>query len=214
MKKRYLIALIVVVAIGIMVGGAVGTGAWFTDTDSIAGNTLAAGKLQIDLRAGGGGAVVPLEVSGMFPAGSSDPGAWVPADQTFVLAAYNDKWPEDGITPLPLKYQLSFANVSASGGTGGVQLQNKLWVHLDGWYAGMATGAWVPVYEGLFNDFLVQSTVNGESSSHNYGILEPNHTSLYRFSFRLDPSAGNNYQGAGVEFDVKIDAYQPNDPVF
>ncbi len=214
MKKRYLVALIVVVVIGIMAGGAVGTAAWFTDTDSIAGNSLAAGKLQIDLRADGGGAVVPMVVSGMFPAESGDLGAWVPVGQTFRLNAYNDKWPEDGITPLPLKYQLAFANIVPSGGTGGVALQNKLWVHVDGWYGGMAPGAWVPVFEGPFNDFLLQSTVNGEVRLHNGGILDPNNSSLYRFQFRLDSSAGNDYQGAKIVFDVKIDAYQPNDPVF
>ena len=75
-------------------------------------------------------------------------------------------------------------------------------------------GDWVPVYEGPFNDFLMQSTVNGEARLHNGGILPANYTSNYRFTFRLDPSAGNDYQGAKIQFDVKIDAYQPNDPVF
>ena len=139
MKKRYLIALIAVVAIGIMVGGAVGTGAWFTDTDSISGNSLAAGKLNIDLRAADGGAVIPMVVTGMFPAGSGEHRAWVPVGQTFRIGAYNEEGAGPaGVVALPLKYQFSFASVVASGGTGGVNLKDKLWVHLDGWYAGMA----------------------------------------------------------------------------
>ena len=204
--KRMLVAAVVLAAIAIMAFGAISTGAWFTDTDTVANNTLAAGKLDIDLRdAVGSGTVLPINVANMAP--SEDD--WVPVGPAFAMNVYDQNTP---VSTLPAKYRFSFVNIVP---TGAANLNDALRVRLYHGFGGspFSGDPWI-VWEGSFNAFVFQSTHPMMNTVLNDGIVPVNGSHVYQFKFHLDENAGNAYQGASVQFDLKVDAFQEADPVF
>ena len=196
MRKRYLIGAVVLALAAVLVVGVATSGAWFTAQDTQAGNTIGAGKLAVDIRAESG-TTLPMVLSNM------QPGEWKPIPE-FALGMYNLNSPA---STLPCKYRISFANVVP---TGAANLNNVLTVRVRHTFAG-TPGTWPVVYEGPFDSFLFRSTLDGAIGG---GILNPNITHVFKFEFKIAESAGNEYQGTSVAFNVVLDAFQVNDPVF
>lgn len=202
--KRMLVAAILVAAVAIMAFGALGTGAWFSDSATVAGNTLAAGKLQIELR-DGNAAPIAVNVQNMAPGDD-----YKPVGGTFELAAYNNGTEPNPASTLPLKYKMSFTDVVPSGAA---DLRNVLMVKVMGWFPGMGT-PFIQVFEGTWNEFVIYSTLNDIVNNYNGGILDVQNTHEYQLQFKIASSAGNEYQGAALNFTMLIEAFQVADPIF
>jgi len=202
-RKRYLLAVTVLVVVGVAIFGVASSGAWFSDTYKLENNTLAAGTLNVEIRSEGG-TTIPLNVQNMVP------GEWQPIGTVFQLGMYNLNSPASTI---PCKYQMTFSGVvndPASPALAGV-----LQVRVRHTFAGTnppPPEAWPVVYEGAFNSFLIRSTLTPGIVGG--GILNINNTHVYVFEFKINDSAGNEYQGASTTFDLQLDAFQVNDPIF
>jgi hypothetical protein len=199
-RKRYLLAGIVLVVAIVMSIGVATSGAWFTDSYAIENNTLGAGTLQVEIRSEGG-TVIPLNIANM------QPGEWKPIGTVFQLGMFNLPNPT---STLPCKYQMTFTDVVNNGAA---NLSDVLVVRVRHTFAGTPNpAAWPVVYTGSFNSFLLRSTVTPGIVGG--GILNPNNTHVYVFEFKIDENAGNAYQGTSTQFDLTLTGFQVNDPVF
>lgn len=190
--KRIILSLVIITAVVAVGVGA--TYAWFTSSDT-ANNSLASGKMKVELRGPDqAGAVIALDTTQSFKGGLA-PG--VPT-RRYEMQVYNKGW---GESTLPVKYSWT------DGFTGGdSDLYNKLNVKVeDGncdWLTNWPAGVTVK-YDGPLSsmDRVVMPTV-----------LDPNITRCTWFTFELAESAGNDLQGKTAQFNLVLDATQPENP--
>jgi hypothetical protein len=187
-KRRVLVVLVLGMLSGVMAFGVVGSGAWFTDQDSIVDNVVSAGTLSIDVRQEEG-ATQPFLISNLAPGGD-----WV---GPYPFGIYNDG-------SLPALYGISAGNISETV-PGFTNLVNvRLIPYFGGAYSTSCTG-------GLESSLTAMAAT---VTNHVYGVaaLPFNNTHPWKMCFQLDDTADNTYQGASAEFDVIVTASQPGAP--
>ena len=193
--KRILLSVFSIALVIALVAGV--TYAYFTDNDQ-ASNSLASGKLDVELRgAYKDGVTIALDTTQYFKGGMA-PGVEV---GPYEIAVYNKGW---GQSTLPVKYAWT------SNHTGGsLDLYNMLNVKVREGNCDWINYAWFDgsgyIYTGKLNAMpaYLQTAM---------GPLDPNITRCTWFYFELDSTAGNAYQGLSSQFDLVLDATQTNNP--
>lgn len=191
MKKRWLTLLLAGSLIGVMAYGASGSAAWFTDQESIVGNTVTAGEVDISINTEG--STHPFTVSNLMP------GEWT---TNYNLGVYNS-----GST-VPVKYRITSDFVSDTAGG----FYNLIMVRAAHTHAGTpgnwcATGSGLIQYEGPMYLLDVDSVDNAISDT-----LGLNTTHVWQLCFGLATTTPNIYQDASATFDVVVDATQAANP--
>ncbi len=183
-KSLVMIALVAALAVG-------ATGAYFTDQETVAGNTFTAGKVDIDIR---GACSSPQTFSNMAP------GVWTAPCEYQI---YNQNTP---VSTLAVKYRFYDSKVSESV----VNYYNKINVIVRHTHAGTPNpGSWPIVYQGQLKNLMVDSTSTSGIISTSLGV---NNTHVYYMEFQLHSSTGNAYQSATATADFVFDATQTNNP--
>lgn len=191
MKKRWLTLLLAGSLIGVMAYGASGSAAWFTDQESIVGNTVTAGEVDISINPEG--STHPFTVSNLMP------GDWT---TNYNLGVYNS-----GST-VPVKYRITSDFVSDTAGG----FYNLIQVRAGHTFAG-TPGNWCQEGSGLIKYdgplYLLDVNSIDDGISDTLGL---NITHVWQFCFGLDESTTNVYQGASATFDIVVDATQEDNP--
>jgi hypothetical protein len=173
-----------------LISGVIGTGAWFTDQDVLAGNSMAAGYLDISIRAGNA-TKSPIVLQGM------EPGVW---SQAFPINVYNS-----GST-IPVKYRLL-----VSGHQGA--LMDQLDVRLAHFHCLPVSADWTRMPSRVkYSGPLANMYVESPTSAINKGVLEVNRTHCWMVSFKVRESAGNEYKNSWAGFDLVVEATQLDNP--
>lgn len=208
MRKR-LSALLVLLIVAVLALGAVGSAAWFTDTDT-ATNSFTAGTLSVHLGGPSGDGVTitaPDNVPPINEIGGMAPGEWFGPYQINVV---NDQNPQ---STLEAKYR--FTTMLLGGDA-------AMWSKLN---ARVETGNCVG--GGIANNYDIYSgplagleIISNDDSGPNQldtvisadGFIDPQNTHCFLWHFQLDPTAGNDAQGDTVQFEIDLDATTPSNP--
>jgi len=181
---KILKSMLVIVAVAAVGVGA--TGAYFTDQEVVAGNTFTAGQIDIEIRGAGS---APQIVTGMAP------GVWTSPVEYDIYNLANS---------LPVKYMFDATKASETE-PGMYDLMNVTVRHT---FAGTPSPAsWPIVYQGPLSGMDINSIDDAIADT-----LGTNITHVYYLQYQLDASAGDEYQGDSVEFDLTFDATQPGNP--
>jgi predicted ribosomally synthesized peptide with SipW-like signal peptide len=183
---RKLFIALGVFAAGVLAYGAVGSGAWFTDSESVPVSATA-GTLDIDVR---GPAAEGIDIEGIVPGESTGP---------YALEIFNQ-----GDTAV--KYRITAAE------TGGTGLIDHLRVRVStGNCVGGPTGH--DGFPGQVADVAVTDLeVTSLLSIGGAAGLPAGITHCWSFVFYLDDSVGNEAQGLDSTFDLVVDATQVDNP--
>ncbi len=194
--KKILLSLLMIATVAV---GAIGaTQAYFTDREVLGTNTMAAGKVDIDLQGADSVHEVLLNTTQSFKGGLA-PGQF--SSDIFHMEVYNQGW---GVSTLPVKYRITSQYLSQSVGG----YWDLLWVRVRHTFAGTANpSAWPVIYQGLLKDLDINSVDHAIAD-----YLDPNITHVFYFEYGLDSSAGNAYQGANATFNILVDATQSTNP--
>ncbi len=139
MKKLFLSLFMIGVVSAVAIGA---TRAYFTDQETVLGNTIQSGRLEFDLR---GAASTTFNLTGLMPGGDYT----APME----LDVYNLNTP---LSTAPIKYRF-YDNPVAESVPG---LYDKINVIVKHTYAGTPNpAAWPVVYTGTLRNLLVDSTV-------------------------------------------------------
>jgi predicted ribosomally synthesized peptide with SipW-like signal peptide len=173
------IAIVATIAIG-------ATGAFFSDSEEIVGNTFTTGEIDIEIRGSGS---TPITLTGMVP------DVWSGQYEYEVYNLANS---------IPVKYRF-FDRKDSESPAG---FYNKLNVIVRHTYAGTPDPAnWPIVYQGPLKNLLIESPADAIVGTLGTGI-----THVYYMEFQLDASAGNTLQGGSATFDLMFGATQPSNP--
>ncbi|MFA4818107.1 MAG: SipW-dependent-type signal peptide-containing protein [Parcubacteria group bacterium] len=196
--KNIIKSLVIVVAVAAV--ASVATWAVFSDTDSVTGNTVATGTLNLTVNESAG---KPFSISGAYPGYVS---GWEYID------IYNQG-------SLPFEAQMSFNQTSGSGA-----LYNELTIELvtSGGDSICANGGFgeTTIYSGKIINYDPTTVVSSIAYWHNANETDgsgPNDNIRAGWSERVcqrvgvDSGAGNGIQGTSVTFDEIVDALQDND---
>jgi hypothetical protein len=163
--------------------GIVTSGAWFTDSDTVA-VTATSGRIDIQANE-----LQPFTVGNILP------GVWT---DNYDMNVYNTA---NSTTPVKYRITDQFA-----GGNGA--LFNALLVRVKHDHCtGADRGTWPVVWQGNLNALDVNSIDHAISDT-----LGVNITHCYAFEFALPSSAGNTYQNLSTTFNLVTDATQPENP--
>lgn len=178
-----------IAVIGMFAVGA--TRAYFTDQAVVNDIEFNAGRLDFTLN-GDMTESQSLTINNLEPGGN-----WI---GPYKMKVYNKNTP---LSTVDMKYKFSATKVSQTV-AGFYGLLNTKVVHgfCDGTYPGDVNPT--NTYEGLLSGLDWIST----SDSIGGGKLSPNITHCFAFYFSLDPSAGNQYQGASAVVDIVVDGTQ------
>lgn len=181
--KKVLPLLALALVVAIMVMGAVGSGAWFTDQETVAVQAEA-GDLDFVVSS------TPISIA------NAEPGEWY---GPYVINVYNNQ------STMPIKYRFT-----ADESSGSTALFNKLVVRADSGYAPFPGGFGFGVddFTGPLSTMSIDSPTYAVPSMY----LGVNITHVWAFYFKVDESAGNDLQGAAVDFDVVVDGTQVGNP--
>ncbi|MBB2976432.1 hypothetical protein FHX49_002007 [Microbacterium endophyticum] len=178
----------VALAAGAVGVGLVGSGAWFSSSKDLAGNTITAGSLVIgDFGPGGGGTVQATAVQPMTATQAVD------ADNLYEASVVDIDITNDGDIAFDWETTLANATIEASDGVTVLDLANVsvAW-DTDG------AGNWTT---SSLSDFITNESFSGTD-------VAPGETQPASFRVYFDSAAGNDYQGAIVTFDVNATATQ------
>jgi predicted ribosomally synthesized peptide with SipW-like signal peptide len=198
MKNILLSSAIITALVAVAIGSTV---AAFNDQGVVAGNTVAAGTLELTLNESAG---KPFNITNAYPGYMSD---WE------LIDIYNTG-------TLPFEAYMSFNKTG-----GDLALYKKLTIELktSGWDSDCLNGdgGENTIYNGLIKDFtpstLVSSLNFWHLASEEDGSGSPADNIQAGYSERVcqrvgvDPSAGNAIMGTSVTFDEIVDAMQDND---
>jgi hypothetical protein len=174
-KLRVLGVGALVLLLLIMVSGLIGTGAWFTDQDVLAGNALAAGYLDVQLIQGGT-STTPIVLDRIEPGRTYGP---------FPISIYNS-----GST-MPIKYRFYVANAQGA-------LLDEIEMVVAHSDCVDDPGDWTKdpskiVYQGKVSDFYADSTNHAVGD----GTLPVNSTHCWMIRFNFDESAATSIRAPG-----------------
>jgi len=189
--KRILMSLMMIALVGTLAVGS--TKAWFTDQE-IVNNTLAAGKLNVDLTGpDAGGITIALDTAQTFEGGLR-PGK---IEGPYQIGIYNRG---HGQSTMPVKYKW---NVNYTGGS--KALFDLLNVRVrDGNCDWMTTNP-----GGIVTRYGWARLNNMADVTPAISQLGVNITRCTWFEFQLDSTAGNVLQGKSTQFELVLDATQP-----
>ena len=188
--KKLFFSLFVVGLVSVMAFGA--TRAYFTAEESVMGNTIAAGRLDLDLREEVSHGIT---LTGLMP--SQD--QWT---NPMKLEVYNTS-----LSSEPVKYRFYSELDTESEAS----FYDKLRVIVRHDHATETHDPfdWPIVYEGPLKDMMIVSNETSGIISETLGV---NDTHVYYLQFRLASTAGNEYQGASATFDIHAEATQEENP--
>ena len=183
-KSLFASALALVACLALLMGA---TFAWFTDSVNNTGNIIQAGTLDIQLNDG--------DETTLF---SSDD-LWEPGYSQKTTASVRNGG------SLWLKYTMSFDNVQITGGADITQVLDVYAVEGDSASAGDLT---TDNYLGTMAELMAAGSFAAKDA-----VLAPedsgeNAGNMFTLVIKMQENAGNEYQGAGVSFDVTILATQ------
>jgi predicted ribosomally synthesized peptide with SipW-like signal peptide len=183
-------SLFVVVAVAAVAGGA--TWAYFTDTETVSGNTFAAGTLDFKLNG-------DLTASNSVNLGNMIPGEWY---GPYKMEVYNE------LSTMPIKYRFQDGPVSESV----PGFYDKLNVKVEHGYCIGGTEYINETYEQIhtLRNMLFESPSGSITAPT--GSLGTNISHCFKLSFQLDPSAGNALQGGSAVANIVVDGTQVNNP--
>ena len=166
--------------------GIVTSGAWFTDTDTVA-VTATSGGINVEWS---GPNANGFTASNLLPANGFDDSPKIP------LSVYNT-----GSSTSPVKYRVteSMTGESYPG------FYDQIWVRVAELHCGAGETGLVP-YEGPL------AALSFTSSGAKYDPLGINFTACYTLQFALSQTAGNQFQNRTATFDLILDATQPENP--
>jgi hypothetical protein len=202
--RRKMLLLLVVAGVAIGLIGVVGSAAWFTDEAAV---PMSAAGATLDIQAEAGREGLPAARQ-IYPPSTVEltltnlaPGVW--STDTYMINVQNKNTPA---STLSVKYRYRVEEkTSSTGFFDGIVVKAE-----TGFCLTDATDFTITfpttVYEGPLSAMEFTNTDAGK------GNLPINNTHCYRFSFKLDDSAGNELQGGTATFDVVIDATQPENP--
>jgi hypothetical protein len=188
--KKVLAALGVVIA-GAMTYGAVGSGAWFTDTDTVPVSATAA---KIDVEAIGPHST-SITLANLLPGESTS---------AYQVHVYNT-----GNSTVPIKYRIRSSDPEVATLFNALKAEVRHG-HCDGSTPLGHSNSQGVVYSGALN--VLQVTSPASSITAPTGALAVNTTHCYSITFSLGSSVGNNMQGETATFDLVIDATQLSNP--
>ena len=193
-------SLITILAVAAITVGA--TGAYFSDQESIPGNTFATGTLNLTLNHSAG---KPFNVVGVYPGYQT---GWEYMD------VFNGPWPPNP-GQLPFEAYIWLAQTSGSSA-----LYNALEIDLvdSGWDSTCGNGDDVTIYSGALSTITgqgnrTQSSDNDPNSIGSPGNddIAPGNSERVCQRLRLPTSADNSLQGLSTIFTEYVDAEQNND---
>lgn len=185
MRKRMLTALLAGSLLGVMAFGAIGSGAWFTDTVTTPTNTVASAFLDIESPY-----ATPFSITGLLPGEWTDP---------FVFAIRN----LPGSTEA--KYRFYDEKVATDPG-----FYSQIQVVVGHTFPG-TPGNWCdtnPVWEGPLQDLDIDSVTYAIADALPAG----DNTHDYHLCFGLPTTAGNQFQSNTASFNLVAVATQPDNP--
>ncbi len=185
----------------VIAGGA--TFAYFTDTVTSAGNSFAAGKLDINLRTDVPIQNAPFKVTGMMPGET--------AEAYFTVV-------NDGTVDMQWRAYIS----SGDGGALFGALRVKKIILNPSDYEGYdalnaytlgGPGKDITLFSGTLPFSVLLNPKNGnlEWDDDKAGPFKPNWASVYKVVVEMDPNADNTYNGKSWSGDLKFEAFQTND---
>jgi hypothetical protein len=178
--------LLAALLVATMSFGVITSGAWFTDSDTVA-VTATSGGIEVQWS---GPNANGFSVSNLMPANGFANAPKTP------LSIYNT-----GSSDSAVKFRVtdSMTSESVSG------FYSQLWVHVEEIDCG-ATSVVRVAYSGPLED------LNFDSIGAKYDPLGINFTDCYTFQFALSQFAGNEFQNQSATFDLVLDATQPENP--
>lgn len=185
-RRRSLIVLVLGTLLGVMAFGVVGSGAFFTDQEEIEDNVASAASLDIELINVNGGSM-PFVATGLVPGAD-----W---SGPYPFGIYNTAG------SMPVLYEISANDITQTE----PGMKNKINVKLIPYFSGpLGDCSAAAAYQGPLPG------LSGNNLEHPYGqpALPVNWTHSWKLCMALDSSAGNQYQGDTVTFDVVVDASQ------
>lgn len=179
--KKLITSLLIVLALGVSITAA--TQAVFSDTGTIAGNTVSTAKVNIDIRALDSGQISkPFNVVGLVPGEWTD---WARAE------IYNES------DSTNVKFYMYLANVSGTCGKTNLRVTTG--------YAGNDTNERArDVYNGTIAGLTGSSNRVELTGNPPFDIVKPNITQVIQQTAQLDASAGNSYQNTSCTWDEII----------
>jgi hypothetical protein len=189
MLRKGLAACIGLLLLGVLAFGAIGSGAWFTDSESVP-VSAASGRVDISLT---GTDSSSMSVTNVMP------GVW---DNLKTFNVYNSN------STVPVKFRLTPSYTSGDG-----SLYNALSVRVGtGNCIGNAQGHDNfpgTVYEGPLNALDLNSITSSIFGASGLGL---NISACYSFEFSLPANAGNGYQNLSSNFNINVVATQTQNP--
>ncbi|MDR1628917.1 MAG: M73 family metallopeptidase [Oscillospiraceae bacterium] len=167
------------------------TYAWFTDSVTNAGNSIQAGTLQIALN---DGSTEPLF--------NSDDFAWEPGRSQVATATVSNEG------TLWLKYKINIANVATDASVADITDVLDVFLLEDG-----ATQMDESTFIGTVKSLNDQGTLLEQImvlAPAGYGGVDYTSTETFTLAIKMKETAGNEYQGKSVSFDVDVVATQFN----
>lgn len=167
--------------------GIVTSGAWFTDSDTVA-VTATSGGIEVQWS---GPNADGFTASNLMPANGFDNAPKTP------LNIYNT-----GSSDSAVKYRVtdSFTSESVTG------FYSQLWVRVAEIHCGTTNETGVVPYTGPLSD------LEFTSAGAKYDPLGINFTACYTFQIALSQFAGNEFQNQSADFNLALDATQPENP--
>lgn len=175
--------LLAALLVATMSFGVITSGAWFTDTDTVA---VTATSGQIDIQSN---ELEPFTMTNLLP------GVWT---DNFDMNVYNT-----AASTTAIKYRITDQFTGGSG-----PLFNELLVRVKHTFCTSSDrGTWPVVWEGQLQNLDVNSIDHAISDT-----LGINISHCYGLEFSLPTTAGNAFQNLSTTFNIVTDATQPENP--
>jgi predicted ribosomally synthesized peptide with SipW-like signal peptide len=176
--KRLLLSVLLIGVVSI--GAIAATRAFFTDTETVLGNTVSTGKVDIQVSANGNSnpETRKFTINNLMPGKNSD-------SQTLAIT---------NVGPFPVKYKVNISGITNT------TLYNNILVSYS--VPGLINKTDIPL--GSLNQLTnTQWNTLWESTTLANGA-----THTFTFTVKLDPNAGNDLMGKTLNFNINVTAIQ------
>lgn len=180
--KKVLVALAAVSIVAVLSGGAIGSGAWFTDQDSVETNEVLLGALN------------PMITGAPFYVENAEPGV-AAGTQELRFVNSNLEYPTPTIA---VKYRITAEYMS-----GDPQLYDQIGVRAQ-WHNG---SSWQTAYDGPLSTMDINPTNWGPTANLPVGA-----THLWRFTYTPASTLDNLFQGHAAVFRLVFNSTQTANP--
>lgn len=167
--------------------GIVTSGAWFTDTDTVA-VTATSGGIEVEWS---GPNANGFSATNLMPANGFDDSPKIP------LSIYNT-----AASDSPVKYRVT----DTMTGESYPGFYDQIWIRVAEIHCGTTNETGLVPYEGPL------AGLSFTSAGAKYDPLGINFTACYTFQLALSQSAGNEFQNRTATFELNLEATQPENP--